>query len=294
VTRRFALLVNPSSAGGRAVRGLPDVIDEFDRLGAPHRTIETRSLEHAAEEAVRAAEAGETIAALGGDGLIRPIAGALCGADAALAILPAGRGNDLARVLGIPTAPAAAARVAVEGEEWAIDVGDVDGTPFVGIASLGFDSVCNRIANDTRIVKGGLVYLYSALRALAGWKPATFYVTVDGERHEVTGYSVAVANSKAYGGGMYLLPDAVLDDGKLDVLMISEHGKLQFLRGLAKVFKGKHLGSRHARLARGEVVEVRTDRQFVVYADGDPVGATPATISLRNRCLRVIRPRAGA
>jgi diacylglycerol kinase (ATP) len=116
-------------------------------------------------------------------------------------------------------------------------------------------------------------------------------VTVDGERHEVTGYSVAVGNSKAYGGGMYLLPDAQLDDGLLDVLMISEHGKLRALRGLARAFKGTHLESPHFRLARGAVVEVRTDRQFVVYADGDPVGATPARMSVRRRCLRVIRPR---
>ena len=291
MTRRFALLVNPSSAGGRAVRALPAVVAELDRLGARHRTVETRSLEHAAEEAVRADQAGETVAALGGDGLIRPIAGALCGRKSALAILPGGRGNDLSRVLGIPSEPAAAARIAVEGEEWPMDVGDVDGTPFVGIASLGFDSVANRIANDTRIVKGRLVYVYAALRALAGWRPATFQVTVDGERHELTGYSVAVANSKAYGGGMYLLPDAELDDGELDVLMISEHGKVRFLRGLAEVFNAKHLGSPHTRLARGRVIEVRADRQLVVYADGDPVGATPATMSVRHRCLRVIRPR---
>jgi YegS/Rv2252/BmrU family lipid kinase len=290
VTRRFALLVNPTSGGGRAARALPGVIAELDRHGAPHRTIETRNLEHAADEAARAAANGETVAALGGDGLIRPIAGALAGTGAALAILPGGRGNDLARVLGIPLEATAAARVAAEGEEWEMDVGDVDGTPFVGIASLGFDSVCNRIANDTKIVKGNLVYIYSALRAIRGWKPASFQVTVDGERHEVTGYSVAAANSKAYGGGLYLLPDAALDDGELDVLMVSHHGKLAFLRSLVRVVKGTHLESPHARLARGSVVEVRADRQFVVYADGDPVGATPARITVRRRVLRVIVP----
>jgi YegS/Rv2252/BmrU family lipid kinase len=293
VTRRFALLVNPSSGGGRAARALPAVVAELDRHGAPHRTVETRSLEHAAEEAKRAAADGETVASLGGDGLIRPIAGALAGTEASLAILPGGRGNDLSRVLGIPGDPTAAARVAVEGRDWEMDIGDVDGTPFVGIASLGFDSVANRIANDTKIIKGQLVYLYAALRALAGWTPASFIVTVDGERHEVTGYTVAVGNSKAYGGGMYLLPDAELDDGQLDVLMVSHHGKIRCLRLLANVFKGAHLDSPHVRLARGAVVEVRADRQFVVYADGDPVGATPATMTVTRRALRVIVPPQG-
>ena len=83
---------------------------------------------------------------------------------------------------------------------------NVDGTPFVGIASFGFDSDANRIANEAKLVKGNAVYLYAALRALAAWKPAHFTVTVDGERHELSGYSVAVGNSKAYGGGMYRPP----------------------------------------------------------------------------------------
>ena len=121
--------------------------------------------------------------------------------------MPGGRGNDFARVLGIPTDPAEAARLAVEGQERLLDVANVDGTPFVGIASFGFDSDANRIANEAKLVKGNLVYLYAALRALVAWKPAHFTVDVDGERHEFTGYSVAVGNSKVYGGGMFVLPD---------------------------------------------------------------------------------------
>ncbi len=290
MTRRFALLVNPVSAGGRARAALPAVLAELDRLGAPHREVETRSMEDAAEQAALAAEAGEVVAALGGDGLVRPIAGALRGRDGALAILPGGRGNDLARVLGIPPEPAAAARVAVEGRERRLDVADVDGAPYMGIASLGFDSEANRIANETRVVRGNLVYLYGALRALAAWKSAAFTVAVDGRRHEVTGYGVAVGNSRAYGGGMFLLPQAELDDGLLDVLMIQRHSKLRFLRGLPKVFKGTHLDSPHAVVARGSVVEVEADRPFDVYADGDPIGRTPATMRVQRQVLKVIVP----
>jgi YegS/Rv2252/BmrU family lipid kinase len=291
-SRSFALLVNPSAGGGRAQRALPAVKAELDRLGAAHRTVETKSTEHAAEEARLAAEAGETVAALGGDGFVRPLAGALRGSSAAVAIVPGGRGNDLARVLGVPSDPAEAARLAVEGEEWLMDVAEVDGTPYVGIASLGFDSDANRIANDAKLVKGNLVYLYAALRALAGWKPAAFDVTVDGKRHEVTGYCVAVGNSKAYGGGMFMLPDAVLDDGELDVIIVGHQSKLRALIDLPKVFKGTHVNRPNAHLARGREVEVNADRPFAVYADGDPVGATPATMRVRKRCLRVIRPPA--
>ena len=290
MTRTFALLVNPASGGGRSLRALPEVIAELDRLGAAHRTVTTRSIEHAAEEAERARDNGETVAAVGGDGLLRPIAGALKGTGSAVALVPCGRGNDLARVLGVPRDPAQAARLAVEGGERTIDVASVDGTPYLGIASFGFDSDANRIANDAKLVKGDAVYLYAALRALAAWKPAAFEVTVDGTRHAATGYSVAVGNSRSFGGGMLLLPHAELDDGKLDVLLVKEASKLAYLRGLAKVFKGAHLDSPHVELLRGEAVEVSSDRPFVIYADGDPIGATPATMRVEPSALRVIGP----
>ena len=290
MSRRFALLVNPASAGGKALKALPAVHEALDRLNAPHRTVTTRSTEHAAEEAARAAAQGETVAALSGDGLLRPLAGALKGTNSALAVIPCGRGNDLARVLGIPTDPTAAAELAVEGPEKLLDVANVDGTPFVGIASLGFDSDANRIANEAKLFKGNAVYLYAALRALAAWKPAAFSVTVDGERHDVTGYSVAVGNSKAYGGGMFVLPQAELDDGKLDVLISKQASKLTFLRELPKVFKGAHVDSPNAQFLRGAVIEVSSDRPFAIYGDGDPIGTTPATMRVEHRCLRVIVP----
>ena len=193
-------------------------------------------------------------------------------------------------MLGIPSDPAEATEVAVTGQERLIDVANVDGVAFLGIASFGFDSDANRIANEAKVVRGNAVYLYAALRALAAWKPAAFEVTVDGELHSLSGYSVAVGNSKAYGGGMFVLPRAELDDGQLDVLISKQASKLTFLRELPKVFKGAHLDSPYVEFLRGEVVEVRSDRPFVIYADGDPIGATPATVRVEQRCLRVVVP----
>jgi YegS/Rv2252/BmrU family lipid kinase len=290
VSRRFALLVNPAAGGGRSLKALPAVTAELDRLGAPHHTITTRSIDHAAEEAARAGEAGETVIAVGGDGLLRPVASALKSTGGAVALVPCGRGNDLARVLGVPRDPVEAARLAVEGGERELDVASVDGTPYLGIASFGFDSDANRIANDARLIRGDAVYLYAALRALAAWKPAGFEVTVDGARHKMSGYSVAVGNSRSFGGGMLLLPHAELDDGKLDVLLVKDASKPAFLRGLAQVFRGAHLDSANVEVLRGEVIEVSSDRPFVIYADGDPIGATPAVMRVERRALRVIGP----
>jgi YegS/Rv2252/BmrU family lipid kinase len=288
--RRFALLVNPAAGRGRALEALPQVHAALDGLRASHRTVTTRSIDHAYEEAARAARDGETVVAVGGDGLLRPLAGALKDSDAALALIPCGRGNDLARVLGVPTDPGEAARLAVQGEERLLDVANVEGTPFMGIASFGLDSDANRIANEAKLVKGDAVYVYAALRALAAWKPATFTVTVDGERHQFTGFSVAVGNSKAYGGGMLILPHAELDDGRLDVMLVKRTSKLRCLVELPKVFKGTHVNSEHVEFLRGEEIEVSADRPFAIYADGDPIGATPAIMRVERRCLRVIAP----
>lgn len=290
MSRRLALLPNPAAGGGRAERILPDVMSELHAMGAECRALTPATLAEACEEAGRAAGAGEGVVAIGGDGLVGPIAGAMRDAPGPLTIVPAGRGNDYARVLHIPREPRAAARLAVEGEERLLDVGEVNGAPFVGIASLGFDSDANRIANETRLVRGNLVYLYAALRALAAWRHARFQVTVDGERHEMTGYSVAVANSKAYGGGMFVVPHAQLDDGRLDVMLAGATSKLDFIRHIPRLFRGTHVEDPAVSFLRGERVEVTADRPFAVYADGDPVAELPAVVTIARRTLRVMCP----
>ena len=202
VSRRFLRARQPG--GGRGA-GPQAAARGTGGAGPPRReqrVVQTRDIDHAEAEARAAAEAGETVAAMGGDGLLRPVAGVLRGQDSARSRSSrAGGATTIARVLGIPTDPTEAARLAVEGDERLFDVAEVDGRPFLGIASFGFDSDANRIANEAKLRRGNLVYLYAALRALAAWKPARFTVTVDGERHELSGYSVAVANSRPTAAG---------------------------------------------------------------------------------------------
>ncbi len=292
--RRLALFANPAAAGGRALATLPAVEGELTHLGVPYRVVDTLSVDHARDEARTAAENGETVVAVGGDGLVGSLAGALRGGVGDLAIVPSGRGNDFARVLKIPSEPREAARVAVDGRPRTLDLGLANGRPFVGIASLGFDSDANRIANEAKLVKGNLVYLYAALRTLAGWKHARFRVTVDGREREVVGYSVAIGNSKAYGGGMFVFPHAKLDDGLLDVLTVAKHGKLRWLAHVPQVFKGTHVENKYGRFETGEVVQVVADRPFTVYADGDPIAELPLEVTIDKASLRVIVPTEAA
>jgi YegS/Rv2252/BmrU family lipid kinase len=288
--RRYLLLVNPSAGAGRAQELLPRVVAAMKAAGLEFRTVTTTGMEHGCEEAVAAAEAGEVPVVLSGDGLIGQVGGRLAGTRATMGLIPGGRGNDLARVLEISDEPEDAVAVLAGGATREIDVGEVNGQRFLGIASCGFDSDANRIANEAKWVKGRLVYAYAALRALAAWKPATFTVDTDGDRHVVTGYTVAAANNKCYGGGMYAAPDAELDDGLLDVGATGNVGKLRFLSGLSKVFEGEHLEALEVQVWRAAEVRIEADRPFAVYADGEHISDLPATVRVLPRALRLIVP----
>jgi YegS/Rv2252/BmrU family lipid kinase len=289
--RAISLIVNPLAGGGRAGRLLGAVGNALAAHDLPHHVERTTSLEHARELALAAAAAGEVAVAFGGDGLIGAVADALKHSDGVLGILPGGRGNDLARVLGIPLEPVAACQVLVTGVTRPIDVGEVAGRTFVGIASCGFDSEANRIANQARLIKGNLVYTYGALRALAGWRRATFTVTLDGAQPQtVVGYTIAAANSKAYGGGMLLAPDASLDDGQFDVVMIGHLPKGRFLRLLPGVFKGKHVHEATVEVARAMQLTIAAERPFTLYADGDPIAELPVTLRVLPAAVRVLVP----
>jgi YegS/Rv2252/BmrU family lipid kinase len=295
------LIVNPAAGGGRAGRAAPSVERALRGHGLTVRRADTRDLPHARELALAGARQGETVVALSGDGMVGAIADVLRHSPGAiLGVLPGGRGNDLARVLGIPEDPVAACATIAKGVARAVDLGLVSpldradaGHAFVGIASVGFDSDANRIANQAPAWLGGLVYAYGALRALASWEPACFEIELDppGERHTVSGYSVGACNSKAYGGGMLAAPDALLDDGLLDVLLVEDVGKLGFLTGiLPKVFSGDHVHHPGVRVHRAREITISCERPFAMYADGDPIGELPVRVRALPAAITMLTP----
>jgi YegS/Rv2252/BmrU family lipid kinase len=290
--RPLALLVHPSSGGGRTKTLLPRVADELDKRHIVFRVEKTRSAEHAVEEALRSADLGEVPVVMSGDGLIGAVGGALAGSEVPLGIIPGGRGNDLARVLEIPDEPAAAVGVLAAGHTRLIDVGEVNDRRFLGIASVGFDSDCQDIANKTKFVRGRWVYAYSALRALAAWKPARFTLRIGEENLRFTGWSVAAANSGLFGGGMRLAPDASLEDGQFDIVMIGDSGKLHYISNLPKVFKGTHVENEEVRIVRAGSLELSASRPFAVYADGEHLTDLPASLRMLPRALSVVAPPA--
>lgn len=288
----LAILVNPHSAGGKALKLLPRVEQALDERRVEFRVQQTKGLEHGTEQALLAVEAGELPVVMSGDGLLGSVGGAMAGSETPLGIIPGGRGNDLARVLGISTEPEEAVATILAGQTRRIDVGEANGKRFLGIVSVGFESVANRLANETRFLRGNLVYAYAGIRTLLGWKPARFTIRVDDERTRLTGYSINVANSSCFGGGMFIAPGAELDDGLFDVVSVGDVSKLQFLSNLPKVFKGTHVEKDEVRVFRAQHLELTASRPFEVYADGEHLTDLPATLRVLPRALSVLVPSA--
>ncbi len=286
----LTLLVNPASAGGKTLKLLPRVEQALDARRAVFRVQRTKGLQHGAEQALRAVEAGEVPVVMSGDGLLGAVGGAMAGAETPLGIIPGGRGNDLARVLGVPNEPEEAVATLFSGHSRRIDVGEANGKRFLGIVSVGFDSECNRRANEVKLIRSNLVYVYSLFRTLVGWKPARFTVRVDQERTRFSGYSVSVANNSTFGGGMRIAPDAKLDDGLFDIVVIGDVGKLRFVGNLPKVFKGTHVDEEDVRVFRAPHLELSASRPFPVYADGEHLTDLPAALRVLPRALSVLAP----
>ncbi|HEY4778084.1 MAG TPA: diacylglycerol kinase family protein [Solirubrobacterales bacterium] len=286
----LTLLVNPASAGGKTLKLLPAVEQALDARRAEFRVQRTKDLEHGAEQALLAIEAGELPVVMSGDGLLGAVGGAMAGSETPLGIIPGGRGNDLARVLGVPSDPEQAVAALFAGHSRRIDVGEANGRRFLGIVSVGFDSECNRLANEVKLIRSNLVYVYSLFRTLAGWKPARFTIRVDDERTRFTGYSVSVANNSTFGGGMRIAPGADLEDGLFDVVAIGEVGKLRFLANLPKVFKGTHVDDDEVRVFRAPHLELSASKPFPVYADGEHLTDLPASLRVLPHALSVLVP----
>ena len=288
---RALLIANPSSGGGKVTRLLPAVRERLRALGVEHDLELTRSLEHAGELAGAALARGELPVAFAGDGVAGAVAGAAAAQEGAvIGVLPGGSGNDFCRHVGIPQDAVEACAVIARGTPSPVDLGEANGRPFLGIASLGFDSEANALANRAPRFLGRGIYVYGALGAVARWRPARFDVTVDGAQESFDGWSVIVANTSVYGGGMYVAPDARVDDGLLDVVLIRKTGRLRFLASFPRVFRGTHVRERNVSVRRGREVRVSASRAFDVYADGDPVATLPVHVRSLPAAVRVLLP----
>ena len=292
----IAVVANPSSGRGKGGRLIPEVESLLRGLDADVEILISGGPEEPERLARKAAEAGASIvAALGGDGMVGLVANGVIGTGASMAVIPAGTGNDFATLLGLdPADPLAAARLLASPALRTIDAARVR-TPegerhFVNIGSVGFDSEVNAYANRIKLLKGKAKYAFATFAVLPRFKAGGFRLTLDGRTEEMAGMLIAVGNGVSYGGGMRITPEAVLDDGELDVCVIGDVSKVEFLRTFPKVFKGRHVEHPKVRTFRAREIQIEAERILQVFADGEHVGTIPATFTVVPGALSVVVP----
>jgi len=291
--RQFTAVVNPTAGGSTSAAALLAVARPLREAGAELQTEYSRSLAHAQELARQAGQQGRVVLAVGGDGMAGGIGGALSGTGAVLGLVPAGRGNDFARALELPTQPSELAEVLLHHEPRQVDTIEVesavhDRTVVLGSVYAGVDALANRHANHAKLLRGAASYYAGGLRAVTTWRPARYRVTVDGEEHRHTGYTVVAANSGYYGSGRLIAPAARVDDGLLEVVMIAEAPRRLFLALMNDLKTGSHVDRPQVRILRGREITISADREVPYGADGEVEAVLPVTVRVLSGALRVL------
>jgi YegS/Rv2252/BmrU family lipid kinase len=289
------VIINPISGAGRR-RDLARLrveqaaaIVEQRRLNA--EVFVTERPGHARELTIAGRRRGATLfVAWGGDGTVNEVGSSLVGSDATLAIVPSGSGNGLARELGIPLDPMSAFRLALDGHSRIIDAGELDGHLFFNVAGIGLDArVAHRFAQGGLERRGFVRYLELAAREVASYAPAECDIASDGSDRRVRPLLIALANSRQYGNGALIAPEARLDDGKLDVVVVSYMPAWRVLMHARRLFAGTVGLVPGVSTTRVAEVTISSPEGLVYHVDGEPyTGGTSLTGSVHPAALRVV------
>jgi diacylglycerol kinase (ATP) len=292
----IALLVNPTSGLGRGAKLGAALSAQLRDAGLKVDDVSGPDAARARDNAQAAVEAGvDALVVVGGDGMVHLGANVVAGTTVPLGIVAAGTGNDIARALSLPAHDAAAsADVVRRGSARTIDAvrhvpdtGQPDAGWFVGVLGAGFDAKVNERANGWRWPKGRMRYNLAIARELPVFKPLPYVLELDGELITADAMLVAVGNGPSYGGGMQVTPDAELDDGLLDVMIVDKISIPEFLKVFPKVYSGAHKDHPAVTIRRAKRVRLQTPG-LVSYADGERYAELPMTCEVVPGALRVL------
>jgi len=291
--KEILFLVNPQADRGRAEH--IDWQKVIASLGAPCRVVMAPSAEDALLHATQfCLSGGEVLVVAGGDGSVHAVLPALVHSPTALALLPLGTSNVLARELGYPLGRRAlqgCLQALQAGEVRQMDVGIVNGRPFALMASTGFDAyVLPRVPEELKKRWGVFAFIWTGLRELRSYQPTRYRVSVGAERQEIEAVLLVVSNTSRYGWFTVIAPSALTDDGELDIVWFPADARWRrkMWRVLWDVFWGKSGRCPHLCFARAKSVRVEAFSAQFVQCDGELVGETPMDVHVLPRALRVI------
>jgi diacylglycerol kinase (ATP) len=293
------VIVNPVAGGGSAHRGRVPVADYFAEQGRNVEFSESRSSDDLREQAARAAAAGfQYVIALGGDGAFHHLVEGLYGTRAIAGILPAGNGNDIARTLGIPPDPVRAAEAFLRSSPRTVDIVRTcvagKGTAhFVGAGGMGLDAEAAHLAN-TKFKQwlGVTRYLAGAFSAFFAGTTFELNAEIDGANWSGRALLAVVANTPCYGSGVRIAPDARMNDGWLDVVLVREVPWTRLLEAIPILLTSGDLRFKEVERFRCRRVKLEADRPVMVHGDGEILGESPAEFEVVPSAIRVMTPQA--
>jgi diacylglycerol kinase (ATP) len=299
VQMKALVLVNPVAGGGRARRVMPDVAAYLREQGYVAEFAESRDgadLERRAGEAARAGY--NPIVMAGGDGAVQHVARAMMGLGATLGIIPLGGGNDVAAALGIPADPIDAAHLLVRGKARPMDVVGVrlasgKETLYLGGGGMGLDAESAGLANTRfRNLPGAARYVAGALWTLRRFRAFRAEIALDGEaafRSEPL-LLAAVTNTPFYGGRIRIAPEALVDDGVLDLVLVHAMPWQRLVELIPVALATGRLGPPEILRYRARRIRLSADRPVLFHGDGEVFGESPMDLECLPGAIRVLAP----
>jgi diacylglycerol kinase (ATP) len=306
--RRFVVAINPSAGFGTSRTVGTQVVDSLRARGHEVIALQAASLAELVDQTSRALQLqGQTpagpalpdaLVVVGGDGMVNFGTGLVVGTDIPLAIIACGTGNDMARGLGLPLnnpgASITTLLAALDRGPRVIDAVEVTSASgerrwFAGALSAGFDAIVNERANAMRRPRGKSRYIIALLIELLRLHPIRYRLVLDGDELVTDALLVSVGNNVSIGGGMKVTPNAQVDDGVLDIMVVQPLSRLAFLRIFPRVFAGTHLSDPRVAIHRAHTVRIEADG-VVAYADGERFGPLPIDLEVHPGVLRVLAP----
>lgn len=288
---KTAIIINPAAGRGKSGKLWPKLEKVLLAHEYPYEAFFTAGQSDGTKLAQKLHDKVERIVVVGGDGTIHEVVQSIVNSKAELAIIPTGTGNDFVRALGIPKEPLKALDLLFYGKGKKIDVGEVNGRYFVNVAGVGFDAiVVNAVNTKFRHVRGTMAYLLALFKTLATYQNVKVKVKVGNRTFTTNSLLVAVGNGYCYGGGMKIVPGAILDDGLLNLCLVGDVTKGEILRTLPKIFSGGHVTHPKVVMLKGPEICIEAETPLVIQADGEIIGHAPAIMRAVPQALTVLAP----
>jgi len=269
---KTAIIVNPVSGGGRALKALPKIVEwtssnkiEFEMFSTTGPGDGTRLA-----RLCRFSQF-ERVIVVGGDGTVNEVASALIESDAILGVLPGGTGNDFYKMLGNGKSLKTGLETAFLGQAGQVDIGLVNGRPFFNTAGIGFDAEVARRAARSNGSSGRLIYLAAVFQSWRNLHPIELEIELDRVKMSAEIILFCVGNGRSSGGGFYLTPHANISDGLFDVCLIEAMPKIRIFRYLPRTLNGSHVRLPGVKVFRCRKISISSHRDLPVHIDGEPL-----------------------